>query len=79
MGNPSAEDMPVTVDAALGNRGAGLSWLKDRGIMKLNVILILAQISSYATGYDGSMMNGLQSLDTWKAFFNQPDASELAL
>lgn len=55
------------------------SWLSNRGILKLNVILCLSLISSYATGYDGSMMNGLQSLDEWKKSFNDPDANTLAM
>ncbi|KAH8657899.1 general substrate transporter [Xylariales sp. PMI_506] len=68
---------PVTVDDALVGRKIG--WFADKGIIKINAILLLALISSYANGYDGSMMNGLQSLDEWKAYFNQPDASTLAL
>jgi hypothetical protein len=29
-------------------------WLTNKGILKLNAILCLSLISSYATGYDGS-------------------------
>ncbi|KAL3423087.1 hypothetical protein PVAG01_04834 [Phlyctema vagabunda] len=68
---------PVTMDAALAGRKTG--WLADRGIIRVNCILAISLLSSYATGYDGSMMNGLQSLDEWKAFFHQPGASTLAL
>ncbi|KAJ5863219.1 Major facilitator superfamily domain general substrate transporter [Penicillium solitum] len=42
-------------------------------------MLDLLQISSYATVYDGSMMNGLQCLTTWQNPFNNPGASELGL
>lgn len=55
------------------------SWLSNKGILKLNAILCLSLISSYATGYDGSMMNGLQSLDEWKKSFNDPNANTLAM
>ena len=75
----STEELPITVDAAVASRRSVFAWLSNAGIVKLNLILILSLISSYATGYDGSMMNGLQSLDTWKDSFNNPDASELAL
>ncbi|KAL5115647.1 hypothetical protein ACEQ8H_006446 [Pleosporales sp. CAS-2024a] len=68
---------PTTMDQALVGRKTG--WFADRGIITINLILVLSQISSYATGYDGSMMNGLQSLDEWNAFFHQPGASTLAL
>nr|XP_019001277.1 uncharacterized protein I203_05982 [Kwoniella mangroviensis CBS 8507]OCF64738.1 hypothetical protein I203_05982 [Kwoniella mangroviensis CBS 8507] len=30
-------------------------------------------------GYDGSMMNGLQSLDTWKGYFGTPTGSTLGI
>ncbi|KAH8672878.1 hypothetical protein BGZ60DRAFT_504807 [Tricladium varicosporioides] len=68
---------PVTVDGALAGRNIG--WFADKGIMKVNAILLLSLVSSYANGYDGSMMNGLQSLDEWKAYFHQPSPSTLAL
>ncbi|GJC96764.1 hexose transporter [Colletotrichum higginsianum] len=71
--------IPVTVDAAIANKRGALKWLSNPGIVKLNCVLALSLVSSYATGYDGSMMNGLQSLDTWKDSFNHPDAQELGL
>lgn len=71
--------IPVTVDAAIADKRGAFKWMSNPGIVKLNCVLILSLISSYATGYDGSMMNGLQSLDTWQAFFDNPDASELGL
>lgn len=42
-------------------------------------MLLIFQISSYVTGYDGSMMKMLQSLDNWKDSFNNPGTSELGL
>ena len=74
-----SSEVPVTVGATAGTGRSRWSWLSDKGIVKLNLMLLLFQISSYATGYDGSMMNGLQSLDSWKAAFNDPDASQLGL
>lgn len=68
---------PVTVDDALKHRKTG--WFANKGIIKLNCMLLLSLVSSYCNGYDGSMMNGLQSLDEWKAYFGYPDASTLAL
>jgi len=35
--------------------------------------------TSYTTGYDGSMMNGLQSLDQWNDYFGHPTGSALGL
>lgn len=78
MSEPKSEGA-ATVAAAIDSYTRGMSWRSNGGLIKLNLMLLLFQISSYATGYDGSMMNGLQSLDTWKATFNNPDASELGL
>lgn len=81
------------MDQAMAGRKTGFS---NRGLVILNMILVVSQISSYATGYDGSMMSeltlinscveiwltpidGLQSLDTWKAYFNNPSANTLGI
>ena len=47
---------PVTMDQAMAspNRKTGFG---NKGLIMLNIILSIAQISSYATGYDGSMMS----------------------
>lgn len=36
-------------------------------------------ITSYSNGYDGSMMNGLQSLSQWREAFNNPSNGRLGL
>ena len=59
-----------------------MAWLRfktNKGLIKLNLVLLLSQASSYSCGYDTSMMNGLQALDTWQAAFNYPSPSELGL
>lgn len=71
--------IPINVDTAVAGRAGVFAWLNNAGIVKLNLILVLSLISSYTTGFDSSMMNGLQSLDTWKNYFGNPDASDLAL
>ena len=50
--------MPSRLDELLAGRKT--SYWANAGLLNLNIILLLAQVSSYATGYDGSMMNGLQ-------------------
>ena len=44
------------MDQALANPSRQKGWANG-GLVMLNVILSVAQISSYATGYDGSMMS----------------------
>jgi hypothetical protein len=36
-------------------------------------------ITSMSNGYDGSMMNGLQTLENWREFFNNPTGGTLGL
>lgn len=45
---------PVTMEQAMAGRETGFA---NRGLVILNLILVVSQISSYATGYDGSMMS----------------------
>ncbi|KAH7025420.1 general substrate transporter [Macrophomina phaseolina] len=67
----------MPADATLNNLRVG--WFQNWSIVRLNLILLLSMISSYATGFDGSMMNGLQSLETWQEFFHYPGPSLLGL
>ena len=41
--------------------------------------MVLLLITSSTNGYDGSMMNGLQSLPQWQSAFNYPGSSMLGL
>ncbi|KAF4628325.1 hypothetical protein G7Y89_g9828 [Cudoniella acicularis] len=66
------------MDQALASPARKKGW-QNGGLITLNMILTIAQISSYATGYDGSMMNGLQSLTTWQTYFNNPSPGTLGL
>lgn len=34
-----------------------VGWFQNYNIIKLNIILLLSMISSYTTGFDGSMMS----------------------
>ncbi|EPQ56894.1 hexose transporter [Gloeophyllum trabeum ATCC 11539] len=73
---------PVIV--ADGNNFAGLiqcsrPWWKNRRLLTLNAWIALLLITSSTNGYDGSMMNGLQSLDQWNASFNNPQGQQLGL
>ncbi|EHL01749.1 putative Lactose permease [Glarea lozoyensis 74030] len=45
----------------------------------LYIALMFAVLTSATNGYDGSMMNGLQALDEWKASFNNPNAATRGL
>ncbi|KAJ4240354.1 hypothetical protein NW757_012532 [Fusarium falciforme] len=54
-----------------------LPWYRTKHLLLLNLILLVPLFSSSAVGYDGSMMNGLQTLPQWRGFFNNPPAPVL--
>ncbi|KAH8804449.1 general substrate transporter [Xylogone sp. PMI_703] len=57
-----------------------IPWYRDQSLRKLYAILIPACLFVAATnGYDGSMLNGLQALDTWKLTFHSPRGAILGL
>ena len=57
---------------------ADFSVLHPR-IIILNAWIVLLLITSSTNGFDGSMMNGLQSLPQWQSAFNHPGSSMLGL
>jgi sugar porter (SP) family MFS transporter len=54
-------------------------WTNNKRLIALNGWIVLLLITSSTNGYDGSMMNGLQSLDQWKNAFNNPTGGMLGL
>ncbi|KAI0744334.1 general substrate transporter [Daedaleopsis nitida] len=54
-------------------------WWKNGRLIKLNLCIALLLITSSTNGYDGSMMNGLQSLPQWNMAFNYPNGPKLGL
>jgi hypothetical protein len=69
----------ASVAEALASRPS-IPWFRDRNLRKLYSVLIPAALFVAATnGYDGSMVNGLQSLNTWKQTFDNPTGAILGL
>ncbi|KAH8811344.1 general substrate transporter [Xylogone sp. PMI_703] len=56
-----------------------VTWYKDRALIHLHLLCGILLLSSATNGYDGSMMNGLQTLSYWQNTFNHPSASTLGL
>ncbi|CAE6461235.1 unnamed protein product, partial [Rhizoctonia solani] len=54
-------------------------WWRNRGILLLNISLLLALITSSANGFDSSMMNGLQIVPDWQYYFGNPSGSTLGM
>ncbi|KAH8660476.1 general substrate transporter [Xylariales sp. PMI_506] len=55
-------------------------WYKSAARRQLYFLLFPAAVVAYATsGYDGSMMNSLQTVPYWSDFFGNPTGSRLGL
>ncbi|KAI9567545.1 hexose transporter [Boletus coccyginus] len=54
-------------------------WYNNRRLITLHAWIVLLLITSSTNGYDGSMMNGLQTLSQWESAFNYPSGGELGL
>ncbi|KAK9453603.1 general substrate transporter [Dipodascopsis uninucleata] len=53
------------------------SWYKRRNLLLLNLLLLCPIMSSTTVGYDGSMLNGLQSQSQWQDYFKHPTGYRL--
>ncbi|KAJ5267598.1 hypothetical protein N7478_010406 [Penicillium angulare] len=54
-------------------------WFRVPHLLQLNLILLIPLLSSSVAGYDGSLMNALQSIDEWKEYFGNPTGSVLGV
>ncbi|KAF7913665.1 uncharacterized protein EAF01_000071 [Botrytis porri] len=58
------------------NRGP---WWHDRGLLKLNLLMMIPLMSEYVQGYDASLINNVQQLKSWQNEFHNPKGSLLGI
>ncbi|KAF2459633.1 general substrate transporter [Lineolata rhizophorae] len=56
-----------------------VTWYKHVGLRKLYFMMPILFLGSTINGYDGSLLNGLQTMDPWQEFFDHPEGSRLGL
>ncbi|KAF3009171.1 hypothetical protein E8E14_004202 [Neopestalotiopsis sp. 37M] len=56
-----------------------ISWFRQPHLLRLNLLLLVPLLSSSVSGYDGSLMNGLQALPQWNSDFGYPTGYILGL
>ncbi|KAL1741008.1 hypothetical protein HDZ31DRAFT_67357 [Schizophyllum fasciatum] len=54
-------------------------WWTNRGILALNLCLILPLLTAFVNGLDSSLINGLQILPDWQNYFDHPHGRTLGL
>ncbi|PMD37024.1 general substrate transporter [Hyaloscypha variabilis F] len=52
-------------------------WWSYSKLRTLNFLLLCAIVTDITNGYDGSMLNGIQSVPEWQKFFDHPKGSRL--
>lgn len=55
----------------------GRPWYTKRHLLLLNLLMVVPYLSSTTNGYDGSMLNGLQSMVQWQTFLDYPVGARL--
>jgi MFS family permease len=54
-------------------------WWKRKNMRTLYIYIVILIMTNTANGFDGSMMNGLQTLSYWQEYFDHPHGSLLGL
>ena len=54
-------------------------WWKRPNMRSLYIFIVILIFTNTANGFDGSMMNGLQTLSYWQDYFKHPHGSTLGL
>ncbi|KAH8901726.1 general substrate transporter [Thozetella sp. PMI_491] len=54
-------------------------WWTHRNLRTLNLWMLIPLLSIFAQGFDGSMMNGLQSVSNWQSYFGSPKGGVLGI
>jgi MFS family permease len=54
-------------------------WIFEPGLLSLNLLLLGVLVSDITNGYDNSLLNGLQLLDSWQDYFGSPEGAWLGL
>ncbi|KAL2860141.1 general substrate transporter [Aspergillus pseudodeflectus] len=54
-------------------------WWQQRNLRQLYLLMIILFLASTSLGYDASLLNGLQTMDTWAEYFDDPQGSRLGL
>ncbi|KAH7161781.1 general substrate transporter [Dactylonectria macrodidyma] len=54
-------------------------WWRHPNLRALNLWMLIPLLSIFSQGFDGSMMNGLQSVSNWQAYFGTPTGATLGI
>jgi hypothetical protein len=65
--HPRASDFGLNLDhGVLKLQVPEVTWYKHAGLRKLYVMTPILMLCATVNGYDGSLLKGLQTMDTWQ-------------
>ncbi|VUC30240.1 unnamed protein product [Clonostachys rosea] len=70
---------PPDEDEHHGPRGSDLPFWKQPELRKLYALTLILFLGSTTLGYDGSLLNGLQTMKSWNEYFDTPTGSRLGI
>ncbi|KAH0525239.1 hypothetical protein TsFJ059_007630 [Trichoderma semiorbis] len=77
--NPLKSSAPPSTTFRLANKEfPKVTWWREPGLRHLYFLLLVPLMTSMVNGYDGSMMNALQTSGQWQNYFHHPRGSLLA-
>ncbi|OBT94961.1 hypothetical protein VE01_07454 [Pseudogymnoascus verrucosus] len=59
--------------------GADVHWWQQPNLRNLYLLMPFLFLGSTTLGYDGSLVNGLQTMPSWQDFFNHPTGAALGI
>ncbi|KAL5363461.1 general substrate transporter [Aspergillus floccosus] len=73
----SAEHVELPTEFSSSFRIPDVTWWKHGGLRKLYALMPILLLGSTINGYDGSLLNGLQTMAPWRDYFGNPTGSSL--
>ncbi|KAI9167827.1 Lactose permease [Paramyrothecium foliicola] len=67
------------VDQHSSPKGSDLPFWKQPELRKLYGMMVFLFLGSTTLGYDGSLLNGLQTMESWRDYFGNPTGSRLGI
>lgn len=61
------------------NAWDGLKWHQNKGNLQLNFFLSVIFVGMVLNGYDGTIISGLQAMDSWNADLGNPNRTKIGL
>ncbi|KAL8393929.1 hypothetical protein RB595_003624 [Gaeumannomyces hyphopodioides] len=56
-----------------------VTWYRDPGLRRLYAMMPILFLGATTNGYDGSLLNGLQTMEPWRSYFGNPVGATLGL